>query len=212
MKTEKKDWEYQKLVNMKYNILVPIMTYRLMIFYIILMLAGIVTLGIVTINTISDNVEKDEYIKELLHERTSDKHLISIHNHIGQAVLERKLSYTQEDLYAYVDELDVWYPEIIKAQIALESSNGISSLAKQTNNLFGMKKVYTRNTTQELTDYNTYGVYKNYKLSIIDRVLWDYHIFTSKPDKDEYINTLKMIYAEDKNYIDKLINIINNGI
>jgi uncharacterized FlgJ-related protein len=153
-------------------------------------------------------IEQEYLIRSLIDEKDSTKETITIHTKIGKATLEKNSVISIDSINAYVDKLPFYYPDIIKAQIALESNYATSTLFKSTNNLFGMKKVYSRNTTQENINYNGYGTYKNYKLSILDRILWDYNIFKKKPSRKEYLDTLAVIYAEDENYIKKLTNII----
>ena len=76
-----------------------------------------------------------------------------------------------------------------------------------------MKLVAQRPTTQL---YNTnytinecvYGKYLNWQHSILDRILWDYNFFSNKPSETEYMNVIKARYAEDPNYVNKLIQLI----
>ena len=77
---------------------------------------------------------------------------------------------------------------------------------KSNHNLYGMKKVYKRQTTQH-GELNGYGVYDNWCLSVLDRLLWDMFTFKNiKPTKEEYLNALKRAnYATDPDYIKKLL-------
>ena len=57
--------------------------------------------------------------------------------------------------------------------------------------------------------YNSYGLYDSWKLSVIDRVLWDLFAFKEKPDIESYISKLE-IYAEDTVYIKKIKQLASN--
>lgn len=213
-KEDKQECEYIKMVNLKYNIIIPEKQFFsgiIIIAFTIFILTILSTVFIVeTVSNKRKAAEQELLIKEMLDEKTSSKEAIVLHTKIGKAIVSKDNTIIQDSLLSYVDKLPFYFPEIIKAQIALESNYGTSNLAKQTNNLFGMKKVYVRTTTQESNDYNGYGIYKNYKLSIIDRLLWDHYLFKEKPSKKEYLKTLALIYAEDEVYIDKLLKIADN--
>lgn len=116
-----------------------------------------------------------------------------------------------EVCYRFMEEIGVWYPKIVFAQLLLESNWGKSMLAQNHNNLFGMKRVAIRPTTQlSGTDYKGYGIYLNWQHCIIDRMLWDEFSFSGqKPTYEKYISVLKKRYAEDTNYMYKLENIIS---
>jgi len=118
---------------------------------------------------------------------------------------------TTDSIMSILTEVDAWYPEYIMAQAVLESANFTSEIYKTNNNLFGMKQVSKRSTTQtgKKTDKATYGHYNNWQMSVLDRVLWDLHRFETKPSREEYEKAL-MQYAEDSNYISKLNKVISN--
>lgn len=99
-------------------------------------------------------------------------------------------------------DVNAWYPDIKMAQIQAESNFGTSHLAKNANNICGMRVTQSRETTQiKVQNYNGYGLYNNWESCVIDMVLWDYKTFKGhKPTRDKYISTLTMIYAESDNY------------
>lgn len=212
-KKEKQEWEYIKMVNLKDKIIIPereFFSSIITIGFTIFILAILSTVFIVeTVSNKRKVAEQELLIKEMLDEKTSSKEAIVLHTKIGKAIVSKDNTIVKDSLLSYVNKLPFYFPEVIKAQIVLESNYGTSNLAKQTNNLFGMKKVYARTSTQESNDYNGYGVYKNYKLSIIDRLLWDHYLFKERPSKKEYLNTLALIYAEDEAYISKLNQVID---
>lgn len=113
---------------------------------------------------------------------------------------------TKDNVAALVSICDCWYPDIIMAQYQLESACGTSQVAKRNNNLFGMRKAFTRKSVRCRTfDKAGYAVYNNWQLSVIDRIFWEEHEFyNQKPSRSEYLAKIKRIYAEDQNYISKI--------
>ena len=119
---------------------------------------------------------------------------------------------TTDSIIGLLTEVGAWYPEYIMAQAVLESATFTSEIYRVNNNLFGMKQVSRRSTTQtgKKTDKASYGHYTNWQMSVLDRVLWDLHRFETKPTREEYEKAL-MQYAEDSNYISKLNKIIRTN-
>lgn len=116
---------------------------------------------------------------------------------------------TVENVEALVLLCDCWYPDIIMAQYQIESAKGTSYIAKHNNNLFGMRKAYTRKSVRcKSFDKMGYAIYNNWQLSVIDRIFWEEHAFPDgKPTRAQYLNMIKRIYAEDENYIQKLLKV-----
>lgn len=113
-------------------------------------------------------------------------------------------------VYEFIKSTGCWYPDIVMAQYVIESNHGKSMLSQEYNNCFGMKYVGNkgRRNTQlpDVKGYGDYGVYINWQLSVVDRQLWDHRVFeASKPTKDYYLNIIGKIYAEDINYISKIV-------
>lgn len=119
------------------------------------------------------------------------------------------------NMYELLRKCGAYYPEYIIAQYILESGRGTSRIAKQNNNLFGMKKAYQRNTCRIKERHNgVYAKYENWQLSVLDRVLWEVHAFKHHggvPSVKEYQDYLARNYAEDKQYIKKLEAVVSNN-
>jgi hypothetical protein len=119
------------------------------------------------------------------------------------------------NMYKLLHKCGAYYPEYIIAQYILESGHGTSRIAKQNNNLFGMKKAYQRNTCRIKERHDgVYAKYDNWQLSVLDRVLWEAHAFKNHggvPSVKEYRDYLARNYAEDKQYIKKLGTIMSNN-
>jgi flagellum-specific peptidoglycan hydrolase FlgJ len=114
---------------------------------------------------------------------------------------EEELSF-KDSLKLYIDELKIRYPDIVYRQAVIESENFTSRFFLENNNLFGMKQVYSRPSTQIGIDRG-YGVYRNWKESVLDYAI--YQAWSGKElDRDAYLDMLQKKYAIDKNYKEKL--------
>lgn len=117
---------------------------------------------------------------------------------------------TKESVYNLAVECGAWYPDIIVAQCLIESNVGTSNIYKKTNNMFGMKIVSKNKMTTQSGNHNSYGTYKNWKLSVIDRVLMDRRYFSKKPSRKEYEEKLLGSYSETDDYLARINLIVNN--
>lgn len=131
----------------------------------------------------------------------------TLHIRIAQATLEGKkdIPFNDSIIFNYIVSCKAWYPDIIMAQFKIESTSGTSDVAKHANNFFGMRPVGGKRkhyTTQRHGDsYHGYAVYDNWKLSILDKILWEHFRFNGvKPDKETYLNA-HLNYAESDEYL-----------
>ena len=171
----------------------------------------ICTLGVVAILTsilalviarIADN--RGKLIEELSLKVEQDESVLSLEYSIGYWFINQPEQINDSILYAFLKDNNAWYPEILLKQAKLESSNYTSNVYKKSNNLYGMKKVGKRLTTQLKDTYNGYGMYTNWCESVLDRMLWDITYFNNeKPTEEEYLNAMS-IYAEAENYVELL--------
>ena len=144
----------------------------------------------------------------------------SIHNKFQSIIDSNKLSsiigafsvinsnnieLTEKNVYEFALFCGAWYPDIITAQYVIESNSGKSKIARINNNLFGMRNACSRKTVRCKNISGPYAHYNSWQLSVIDRILWDEHMFKyEKPTRNEYINKIGKIYAEDQNYKSKI--------
>ena len=96
-------------------------------------------------------------------------------------------------------EFKVQHYKIVLAQIRLESGNLTSFLCRENKNLLGMKFPVRRKTTVP--------VYSNYRDCIKDMALWQESSY-KKGNNGDYILHLVNTYAEDPQYIKKLMKMI----
>lgn len=145
--------------------------------------------------------QENKVLKEQL---IKDEEQLSLEYSIGYWFINNPKEINDTVLYQFLLDNNAWYPDILLKQAKIESANYTSNVYKNTNNLYGMRKVGKRQTTQLNNIYNGYGCYNNWCLSVLDRMLWDIFVFKGeKPSEEEYLKAMS-IYAEDKNYINKL--------
>ena len=108
-----------------------------------------------------------------------------------------------ENIEYWVDYYEIKFPEIVIAQIKLETGYLTSDLLVSNNNLFGMRYPRQRETTAK-RDLGGYSYYDTWIHSILDYKIWQ-----DKYYKDgDYYQFLNRIYAEDTIYINKLKQIV----
>ena len=110
--------------------------------------------------------------------------------------------------YAFIVDNEIQHPEIVLAQMKIESGNYQSRIAKKNNNYFGMRHPAQR-LTVSLGQKNGYARYRNWAYSIIDYGLWQRR-YAYNLTEEEYLTKLSNTYAEDPNYVSKVRNIAKN--
>lgn len=117
----------------------------------------------------------------------------------------------KDTVFKFICESGAWYPEVIMAQLQLESNYLTSDVGRNATNGFGMKKCgegpkSRPNLQIQGMDYHGYGMYMNWYHSVLDRVLWDLWVFDKKPESREaYLQGLvNKRYAEDPDYLAKI--------
>ena len=119
-----------------------------------------------------------------------------------------KQEISAEIVLALLDTLNVEHPHIVFAQMRLESGNFPSDLAKNNNNLFGMKYPRQRATVAQCADRG-YAYYRSWSYSVLDYAIWQ-RIYASGLTEDEYLEMLSEKYAEDKAYVRKVKRIADS--
>lgn len=117
-----------------------------------------------------------------------------------ESVVEKCPPITHDRLWEFILECDPWYPDIIMTQAVQESGCGKSAVGRRCCNLFGMKKPSSRSWRCDSNRHNKkeqYAEYENWKLSVIDRILWEKWMFRNhkgKPDLDKYLEAISKVY------------------
>lgn len=111
--------------------------------------------------------------------------------------------FSHDNLYSYIVDLGVKYPDIVMAQARLESGHFTSIIFKENNNLFGMRYPKRRETVATGSNKG-YAVYPNWKVAVMDYKLWQNRFIHKIDTKDEYLAYLSKNYAADSLYIQQL--------
>ena len=167
---------------------------------LLIMLGFFIGILIILFNNLT-TLQKEN--KDLNSQIQKEEYLLSLEQSIGYWFINKPEEVNDSILYQFLIDNNAWYPDILLKQTKIESGNYSSNIYKSNNNLYGMRKPYKRSTTQSGINKG-YGVYQNWCLSVLDRLLWDYYHFDEKPTKEEYLNKLQF-FAEDSNYISKII-------
>lgn len=118
---------------------------------------------------------------------------------------------TEFNIRKEIKRLNLKYENIIIAQYKLETGNGTSQIYKLNNNLFGMKKAYSRPSTC-IKENLGHAYYDNWKESIIDYAFWQISMTKNIKNEKEYLQLLDEIYSEVDDYSLRLKPYINNLI
>lgn len=117
------------------------------------------------------------------------------------------VEFTEQKLSQYIQDLGIPYPHIVLAQAKLETGHFTSKIFKENNNLFGMKKAYSRPSTSIAVNRG-HAKYKNWKDSVLDFALYKAYVARDLTE-EEYYALLGSSYAEDPLYTDKVKLIAN---
>lgn len=109
---------------------------------------------------------------------------------------------TEEKLLSYIKELKIAHPKIVITQAKLESANFKSGIFKSNKNIFGMKFPEKRPTTAIGINKN-HSVYSSWRKSVEDYKIWQDKYAKKYKTTKQYLKYLSL-YAEDKNYVNKI--------
>ena len=119
----------------------------------------------------------------------------------GHVKIVRDTTYfdlTIENIYREILRNEIKFPEIVLAQVKLETGHLTSKNCLKRNNLFGMKG--GEKTSDNL---NGYRIYKHWFWSIRAYKKWQRHAYGDS-DEDYYQFLERIGYAESEKYILKL--------
>lgn len=118
--------------------------------------------------------------------------------------------FSEENFHKELDKFNWKFKDVVYAQAKLESDFSSENF-KLRNNLFGMKVAKSRLTTAKESKKSAHARYDDWKLSIVDRALFESAFMRKLNTREQYLNYLAENYAGDKNYKKKLLNIIEDG-
>lgn len=116
--------------------------------------------------------------------------------------------FSPEKLKAYILELNIKYPHIVLAQTQLETGVYKSKIFKENHNLFGMKVATQRPTTNK-GEESGHAYYDTWRESVVDYAFYQAKYLSNLKSETEYLQYLKQSYAEDPNYMVKLLDILS---
>ncbi len=121
---------------------------------------------------------------------------------------DKENEFSPEKLKAYILELNIKYPHIVLAQSQLETGGYRSKIFKENHNLFGMKVATQRPTTNK-GEESGHAYYDSWRESVVDYAFYQAKYLSNLKSEAEYLQYLKQYYAEDPNYMPKLLDIIS---
>lgn len=116
---------------------------------------------------------------------------------------------TEETIFEMVDRLPFKYPDIIKAQILLETGHLTSEVYKHNNNLFGMRVAKQRLTLAKGENLK-HAYFESVEDCVIDRLVYEAK-YLNGLDREQYFHFLDRLYAEGDNYSNTLKQIIETN-
>ena len=115
-----------------------------------------------------------------------------------------------DSLKSYLEQLNVKFADIVYAQAQLETGGFTSNIFRENHNLFGMKQAMKRSSTNKGEQFG-HAYYDTWRESVLDYALFQCKYLSEITTRDEYLQYLRQNYAEDPNYYNKLIKLLNNG-
>ena len=119
-------------------------------------------------------------------------------------------TFSQTKLVSMLTDLNVDYPHIVMAQSILETGHWKSDIFLENHNLFGMKQARRRITTAEGTNRN-HAYYNHWRESVYDYAFYQCRYLSKLDSEDEYFEYLGASYAEAKNYVKMLKQVIKKN-
>jgi uncharacterized FlgJ-related protein len=118
---------------------------------------------------------------------------------------------TKENVYFEIKKSGILHPDVVFAQVLLESSNLKSKLTKTNNNFLGMKFPKKRATTA-IANVKGYAKYFQWKDCINDYLLYQNYILRNKNmSRQQYLSFLGKQYSECNSYKKRLLGIIKSN-
>jgi len=122
-------------------------------------------------------------------------------------IMSQHDKFTNDKLVGLIKTMNFRFPHIVYAQSILETKDFQSNIFKENHNLFGMKQAVVRITTSLGTQYG-HSIYANWMKSLDDYALYTSNYLSDLKTENEYFDYLAQNYAEDKQYVSKLKNLI----
>lgn len=135
--------------------------------------------------------------------------IMFISDETKEIILKEQNAFSEEKLKTFILELNLKFPHIVFAQAKLESGNFKSNIFIQNNNFFGMKCAKQRPTTNK-GKKNGHAYFNTWRDCVIDYAFYQAKYLSKIKTESDYIKYLNENYSQDKDYINKLKNIVDN--
>ena len=122
-------------------------------------------------------------------------------------IIAQRNEFSEEKLISLIKSLNFPFSYIVMAQAIHETHSFKSILFIENKNLFGMKQSYVRIHISKGTN-NEYAIYDTWMDSVYDRAFYSATYLSNIKTEDEYYSYLSQMYAEDKDYVNKLKKLI----
>ena len=136
--------------------------------------------------------------------------LVSLSTEEKLIIVQEFNKFDEPKLIEKLKELNVKFPYIALAQARLETGNFSSKVFRENNNLFGMREAKQRITTARGTE-NNHAYYHSWHESVLDYAFYQCRYLSSIQTEAQYLDYLRQSYAEDPNYVNRLITIITDS-
>jgi len=127
----------------------------------------------------------------------------------AKVIVAKQYEFSVEKLIKLLKDLNFPFPHIVLAQAMHETNFFTSSVYLENHNLFGMKMATVRITTSKAINRD-HAVYNTWIDSVYDRALYSATYLSNVKTEDDYYDFLSQYYAEDKEYVNKLKQIIKD--
>ena len=164
---------------------------------IIVIMVGLYSIWLASMVSHKEESQQIHYVK------VSKPYLIHDTIYISKEELKHNDSKTLDYVECELKSLNVKFVDIAVAQSIIESGSYTSDVYTKANNCFGMKLAKQRPTTA-IGEYKGYAKYKNLRDCLIDYALWQQNNLSGINTNEGYLEFLERVYAEDKDYINKI--------
>jgi Mannosyl-glycoprotein endo-beta-N-acetylglucosaminidase len=137
--------------------------------------------------------------------------LFFIQGTTDQTTIIKNSECTPENVYLAIKQLGIKHPDIVFAQILLESNNLSSKLVFSNNNLMGMRLPKKRETTA-LQSKCGYAFYADWYSCVVDYLLYQINITRNRElTRSQYLNLIGKCYSETSDYKSRVKRVINEN-
>jgi len=125
--------------------------------------------------------------------------------------IEKSKELNKENLYQAIKEMNIIHPDIVFAQIMIESGNLSSALTKNNNNFLGMRFAHKRPTTA-LGSKKGYAIYNGWYSCIEDYLLYQNWILKDRTfTRNQYLAYIQKQYSQSSNYKKSIIRVLKEN-